>query len=79
MNNARNILLRFIWTILIKRLNAKLVKMPHATISDILKSFFELLRDSKITNFKMSKIEIPKIAIPIGERYLSRSTKKIRG
>ena len=79
MNNARKKLVRFIWIILIKRLKAKLVKIPHATISDILKNFLEPLLDSKTTNFKTSKIEIPKIAIPTGERYLSRSMKKIRG
>ncbi|TFG00800.1 MAG: hypothetical protein EU540_04870 [Promethearchaeota archaeon] len=79
MNKARNKLIRFIWTILIKRLKAKLAKIPHATISDILKNLLEPLLDWKKTNFKISKKEIPKIAIPTGERYLSRSTKKIRG
>ncbi|TFG22912.1 MAG: hypothetical protein EU529_09000 [Promethearchaeota archaeon] len=79
MNNARNKLVRFIWMILIKSLKAKLVKMTHAAISDILKNLLESLLDWKKTNFKTSKIEIPKIAIPTGERYLSRSTIKIRG
>ena len=79
MNNPRNKLVRFIWTILIKRLKAKLVKITHTTISESLKNFLELLLDSKKTYFKMSKIEIPKIAIPTGERYLSKIKKKIRG
>ena len=79
MNNARNKLVKFIWTILIKRLKAKLVIITHAPISDILKNLLEPLLDWKKTYFKMSKIEIPKIAIPTGERYLSRSMKKIRG
>jgi len=79
MTNDINKLARFIWMIPIIKLQMKLVKIMHVPIDNVLRNFLELLLDSKKTNFKTSKIEIPKIAIPTGERYLSRSKKKIRG